>query len=63
MIHNRVRNKFKLRFNGMKYYTIMEGSGCPSAEYQYMSKKIKGRVMPGTNDSSANIYPEESYLD
>jgi hypothetical protein len=41
-----------------KYYLITGGSGCPSAEYMYMSKRVTGGVMLGSRDSSANEYPK-----
>lgn len=44
---------------GTKYYVITGSSGCLSADYLYMSKKITGRgIIPELKESSANEYPK-----
>lgn len=42
-----------------RYYILTGSSGCPSADYMYMSKKvIGGGVIPEFKESSANEYPK-----
>jgi len=45
-----------------KYYFLTGSSGCPSAEYMYMSKKVTGGVVPEARESSANEYPRGWWL-